>query len=89
MNVSNRALIALESIKCKNCKKKLPEWDNDVYHSWLNYISGKIDKDIVEKTRFMSRRSLRRYFIKHPCFKKISKIRKNGLDLSNSKFKMI
>lgn len=76
MIYGNRALKNLQRVICKNCKKKLKGWNDDVYTCWLRYMSGCDRKELIKGTHFTGYTSPRYYFKNHPCYKKIAKIRK-------------
>jgi lambda repressor-like predicted transcriptional regulator len=76
MIYGSRALKLLKKSICKNCKKRLPNWDDDVYTCWLRYLNGCDRTEIIRGTRFSLYVSPRRYFRYHPCYRKIARIRK-------------
>lgn len=76
MFYGSRGLKHLRDALCKRCKKRLPEWDEDVYICWLRYLNGCNREELVKGTRFSFYTSPRHYFKKHPCYKKIANIRK-------------
>jgi len=70
------SLIKLRNVICNRCTKKVPSWDNEVYKCWLRYLKGADRQELIKDTRFSLYVSPRYYFRKHPCYKKISSIRK-------------
>lgn len=76
MIYGSRALKLLKKSICKNCKRRLPNWDDDVYTCWLRYVNGCDRTEIIRNTRFSLYVSPRYYFRNHPCYRKIARIRK-------------
>lgn len=76
MIYGSRALKLLKKSICKNCKRRLPNWDDDIYTCWLRYLNGCDRTEIIRGTRFSLYVSPRYYFRNHPCYRKIARIRK-------------
>lgn len=76
MGYGKRALEELEHVKCDGCERRVPGWTNEIYKSWKRYVNGADRNYLVEGTSFSSYVSLKYHFRKHPCYKKVAKVRK-------------